>query len=213
MRVGHDGKTKRAVCAGLQLDLAWGDSARHAAECGTAPGAGAILTRGMTNSAETTSSAAPAEPLQRVRWLDRALDVALGIAWWGVLLVHQFSRAFLLNHEPLGVAFTLLRVVGIVSLACLFFRFAYRRRPRLSALTAIACLWSGAAAFLATGGDEISSPEEVLDAFVVLPWMFIASAWYVVLPMTALTALVLRGAERARRRGFTSPAAPHRAAA
>lgn len=155
----------------------------------------------MTNPAESTSSAAPGVTPQRDLWLARALDVGLGIVWWTVLLIPEHSRPFLLNHELPGLAFAFLRVVCIVSAACLFFRFAYRRRPRLSALTAMACLWGGAAAFLVTGSGDISSREEVLDAFVALPWLFIALAWYVVLPMTALTAVVLARAERLL--GFT----------
>jgi hypothetical protein len=211
MRVGHDGKTKRAICSRLQLDLAWGDSAGHGAECGILEGAGAILMRGMTNPPETTSSAEGAAAPQLARWLDRALDVALGIIWWGVLLIPEYSRPYLLNQALPGKALAGLRVVGIVSVACLLFRLAHGRRPRLSALTALLCLWGGAAAFLLTGPWDLT-PNELVHACVRYPLLFIASAWYVVLPMTALTAVVLARAERARRRGSTSPAAPHRAA-
>jgi hypothetical protein len=123
--------------------------------------------------------------------------LALGLAWWVALLIPEDSRRFLVQGTWLTRGWAFARVVGIVTVACMFFRYCFRRYwPGLSPLAAIACWFGGSAAFLATDPEWNCSIENAAAAVVVGPALFLLFAWFVVVPMTALTALVLAGLER-----------------
>ena len=88
-------------------------------------------------------------------------------------------------------------VVGIVTVACMFFRYCFRRYwPGLSPLVAIACWFGGSAAFLAMDPEWGCPLANTVVGVVVGPVLFALFAWFVVVPMTALTALALAALER-----------------
>lgn len=130
------------------------------------------------------------------RWLGLGTSVALGVAWWILLLLPEASRPFLLDVSALEMVWAFVRVVGIVTVACTFFRYAYRRRPMLSPLTALACLWGGSIAFLLMDAAHPASPDDLGIILVAAPFLFVAFAWFVALPMTVLTAVALARLER-----------------
>lgn len=146
------------------------------------------------------------EAAPRARWELPVLCGGLGVAWWFALLIPEASRSFLLRNEALGNPFIsvdtlpfalssplvllwgFIRVVGIVSGACGLYVMLHRRFRKLRWLTALTCLWAGSGLFaLSTAPLGFES----LLVSIVAPALFIVFAWYVVLPMTVLTALVL----------------------
>lgn len=149
----------------------------------------------MANPPATTLNA-PSEAPNRNSWLDRTLGPALGVAWWGALLIPEATQPFLLEGSPPAMAWAFVRVVGIVTVACAFFRYAYRRRPKLSPLTALACLWGGSIAFLLSDVAHAGNCAGDGMALLAAPLLFIIFSKFVALPMTALTAVALARAER-----------------
>ncbi len=145
------------------------------------------------------------EAAPRPRWELPALCVGLGVAWWVALLIPDASRGFLLRNEsldspiisidslppevsPLTLLWGFVRVVAIVGAACGLYVMLDRRFRKLRWLTALGCLWGGSGLFAATTG-----PLGLESAIValVMPGFFIVFAWYVAIPMTIVTALVL----------------------
>jgi hypothetical protein len=124
-----------------------------------------------------------------------ALGIKLGVAWWTVLLIPQASRSFLTEGSTFENAWAFARVVGLVAAAGAFFRCAHRRLPGLSWLTAVACFWGGSVAFVATLPERLAISNAFLVVFVA-PAVFVGNAWFVALPMTTLTAVLLARAER-----------------
>lgn len=125
--------------------------------------------------------------------------LGLGLAWWAVLLVPEQSREILLAGGVLNVSWGIVRVVAIVTGACLLYGRLHRAWPAWSWLTALLCLWAGCAVFVLT--IEPTEPFGLALALVGPPF-FVIMASYVVLPMTIVTAVVLaRFAPRPGRAG------------
>ena len=131
-------------------------------------------------------------------WRYVVVSVALSIAWWLALLVPEASQSMLLTGTTLGVVWGFVRVVAIVSTGCLLFRRWRRAWSGLTWLTPLVCFWSGSALF-ALSSDAPDLPWSVSVA-IVGPPVFAVLAWYVVIPMTTLTALVLVGLDPKPRR-------------
>ncbi len=131
-------------------------------------------------------------------------SLALGALWWLVLFIPEASREELLRGGALvrpvlnidslppapsvpALLWGFVRVVPIVFGACLLFRRLQRRWPKWILVSAFACLWGGCAVFAMT----VVPSSEQLSFLLIAPLAFIAFAWYVVVPMTGLTALTL----------------------
>jgi hypothetical protein len=149
-----------------------------------------MTTRAPLPSAVAASPAPPARA-----WLNLALGIKLGLAWWTALLIPQASRSFLIEGTTFENAWAFARVVGLVAAAGAFFRYAHRRLPWLSWLTAVACFWGGSVAFVATLPEQFAISNAFLVVFVA-PAVFVGNAWFIALPMTTLTAVLLARSER-----------------
>jgi hypothetical protein len=114
-----------------------------------------------------------------------------GVGWWVLLLLVPDAQPLLLTGSTSGLAWGFARVVGIVMVACLWFRFMRRLVPWSTWMNAIACLWVGSGVFAAT-----SAPDMGIEGFLIGPLFFIASNGFVLLPATALTAWALVCADR-----------------
>lgn len=157
------------------------------------------------------------------------LCATLGAAWWFALLIPELSRQELLggwssnapllneSQRPAGSLVDLLwgfsRVVAVVAVACVVFDRLRRRWPKRTWLLAAGCYWAGTTVYAATlfrlGWDK-------LPAYLLMgPFVYFAFAWYITVPVTALTALALielAPSHRAARRARYS-ATPSRSAA
>lgn len=122
--------------------------------------------------------------------------LGLGIAWWAALLVPEKSREILLEGGALDVSWGVVRVVAIVTGACVLYGRLHWSWPSWSWLSALLCLWAGCSVFVLTIAP--TEPFGVVMALVGPPF-FVIMASYVVLPMTIVTAVVL--ARFAPRRG------------
>ncbi len=130
---------------------------------------------------------------ERPPWLLTLVSVGLGIVWWFALLLPEASRGLLLEGTTLSQAWGFARVVGIVGAACHSYGRMRRAWPKVSWLSALVCLWGGSAVFAASmAGTTWEGDPSMLPLMVVLgPPFFVLMAWYVVLPMTAVTAFML----------------------
>jgi hypothetical protein len=136
-------------------------------------------------------------------------SLVIAVAWWAALLVPDVSRDFLIgsdtqlffldasqSSQPVLKLIAFVRVVVIVWTACLSFRRLRRAWPKLTWLTAASLLYAGSALFVLTAMPRFEL-EQVVTLAVIGPPMFVVFAWYVVLPMTVLTALALARLDRA----------------
>jgi hypothetical protein len=159
----------------------------------------------------TTSldSAVPASRYEPPRFWRAYL--ALGTFWWLVLLIPPLSRHELLrgwhtapvlpgsshgelSPTPADVLWGVVRVLAVTSVMCGLFRKMYRASPRVRWLSAALCSPLGCSLFaLTTGrrGIDIAVINATVGVFV-----YFAHAWYVLIPMTALTAITLVDLER-----------------
>jgi hypothetical protein len=149
----------------------------------------------MTTRTPLPSVVVPSPTAPVSAWPNLALGIELGVAWWAALLIPGASRTFLIEGTAFENAWAFTRVVGLVALAGAFFRYAHRRLPRLSWLTAVACLWGGSVAFVATLPKHMAISDAFLILFVA-PVVFVGNAWFIALPMTTLTAVLLARATR-----------------
>jgi hypothetical protein len=141
----------------------------------------------------------------RARWELPILCVLLGVGWWIALLIPESSRSFLLTNDsldspiisvdalpptfsPLALLWGFMRVVAIVGGACWLYAALHRRFRKLRWLTALVCLWGGSGLFAMSAGPL---GLESISVALVAPAIFIVLAWYVAIPMTILTAIVL----------------------
>lgn len=152
------------------------------------------MTTTPTTQLNGSADASDAKP-----WLSLALRLGLGVAWWVALLLPEISREILMQGSLTDVTWGFVRVVGLVAVACVVFGFVHRHRPGISPLVALICLWVGSLAFAATMPPVT---EPLLDNVAVLVFMappvFIAEAWFVALPMTAVTAVMVARNNRQR---------------
>lgn len=121
------------------------------------------------------------------------LSGALGVAWWVLLLLLPMSRDYLVTGSVAGVGWGFARVLAIVMLFSRYFWVASRVVPWSRWPNAMLCLWFGCALFAMTAEPK----EELGLAFILAPMMFIGNYWYVLLPGTVLTAVVIARVYRA----------------
>lgn len=118
-------------------------------------------------------------------WRFALVCFALAPLWWALLLIPTWTH-FAFGNVPFELGFSL--VATVVVCGCYAFRYAYRRSPRLPCWIAgaLAGLVLAATAFVVT----FPSLEDGGGYLYLLP-LAIANAWYVVIPMSGFTALLL----------------------